>query len=268
MKTILAGPWVGEFGWELFCWQGFLRKLSQDGNRIIVSSRSNSKFLYQDFCDEFVPFDPIGEDTDAYKCHNLKGDFSEIRDNYKFDEHLDPQKKLVFFSNGDTSLCRNFFLQKFIKYGNKGGKGYDVIIHARSTEKCGTYFRNWDSRKWENLVELLRKDNLSVASVGEENKANHITGTSNLIGIGLKDLADVFANSKVIMGPSSGPIHYGALCGLSQLVWSESKNKNKYLIYWNPFKVEVTFYSDKSWNPSIIDVCNLFNNHLKNLKSR
>jgi len=25
-ENILAGPWVGEFGWELFCYQGYLRK--------------------------------------------------------------------------------------------------------------------------------------------------------------------------------------------------------------------------------------------------
>ena len=22
MKKLIAGPWVGEFGWELFAWQG------------------------------------------------------------------------------------------------------------------------------------------------------------------------------------------------------------------------------------------------------
>ena len=29
MKRLIAGPWVGEFGWELFAWQGYIRALSR-----------------------------------------------------------------------------------------------------------------------------------------------------------------------------------------------------------------------------------------------
>lgn len=30
MKTLLASHWVGEFGWELFGWQGHLRRISKE----------------------------------------------------------------------------------------------------------------------------------------------------------------------------------------------------------------------------------------------
>ena len=30
MKTLIAGPWVGEFGWELAAWQGYIRALSKN----------------------------------------------------------------------------------------------------------------------------------------------------------------------------------------------------------------------------------------------
>ena len=69
------------------------------------------------------------------------------------------------------------------------------------------------------------------------------------------------SNSKLIIGPSSGPLHYASLCGLSQIVWSEPKNRDKYLIHWNPFKTYVTFYSKKSWSPSVQEVYNLFKKH-------
>ena len=40
-KILLAGPWVGEFGWELFCWQGFLRKLSKQYDKVITIEEQN-----------------------------------------------------------------------------------------------------------------------------------------------------------------------------------------------------------------------------------
>ena len=57
MKTLIAGPWVGEFGWELFAWQGYLRALSRKFDKTIIISRTASKALYDDFADEFISFD-------------------------------------------------------------------------------------------------------------------------------------------------------------------------------------------------------------------
>jgi len=251
MNTILAGPWSGEFGWEVFCWQAHLRHLSENGNKVIAVSRDESRFLYEDFCHQYIAFDPLGTKMDSYKCIDMKADFSPILNSCKFDQHLDPRKGEVFYS-GDKMLCRNFFSQKFIKFGIQGAvSGYDVILHARSTEKCGTFFRNWKRDKWDELVALLKRRGLSVASIGSPNDAMYIGGTQNLIGYGLKEISDVMANSGMIIGPSSGPMHFASLCGLSQVVWSESKNRSKYLNYWNPFKAIVSFYDAESWDPKV-----------------
>ena len=29
MKKLIAGPWTGEFGWELFAWHAYIRALSR-----------------------------------------------------------------------------------------------------------------------------------------------------------------------------------------------------------------------------------------------
>lgn len=257
MSVILAGPWVGEFGWELFCWQAYLRYLSEKGNKIIVVSRDTSRFLHEDFCHRYIPFNPLGTKMDSYKCIDMKGDFSSILSSCKFDRHLDPRNREVFYS-GDKRLCKNFSEQKFIKFGVCGAVvGYDIILHARNTEKCGTFFRNWKREKWDELVSLLKRNGLSVASMGTQNDAMYIDGTQNLIGCGLKKISDIMANSGMIIGPSSGPMHFASLCGLSQVVWSESKNRNKYLYSWNPFKVKVSFYDTESWDPKVNTVYKL-----------
>jgi len=28
-SLLIAGPWLGEFGWELFAWQGYVRYVSE-----------------------------------------------------------------------------------------------------------------------------------------------------------------------------------------------------------------------------------------------
>lgn len=33
---IYAGPFIGEFGWELCCWQGYLRHLASQGEQTSV----------------------------------------------------------------------------------------------------------------------------------------------------------------------------------------------------------------------------------------
>jgi len=251
MSIILAGPWVGEFGWELFCWQAYLRYISCLGNKIVVVSRKDSYLLYKDFCYKFIDFDPISKECDAYKCNNMTNDFSDIYNSCKFDEYYDPRKGLVYYS-GDKSLCKNFYNQTFVKYGKVGTtKAYDIILHARSSVKCGTHFRNWGIEKWNDLVGLLKNDGFSIASVGTISDALPIEKTDNLLGADLDRVTNIMANSGIIIGPSSGPIHLASLCGLKQVVWSEPKNKKKYLETWNPFKTKVAFYDKDWWNPEV-----------------
>jgi len=51
---LFAGPWIGEFGWELTRWQGAVRKRSKEsGLYTIVMSRPGHQVLYADFADDF-----------------------------------------------------------------------------------------------------------------------------------------------------------------------------------------------------------------------
>lgn len=55
-KILLCGPWQGEIGWELFCWQGYLRWLSQNEpfDKIVIGTEPEHKFLYDDFADQII----------------------------------------------------------------------------------------------------------------------------------------------------------------------------------------------------------------------
>jgi len=246
-KILLAGPWVGEFGWELFCWQGYLRKQSKLFDKTIIIGRPGNDFLYHDFCHQYIEFDPEGFDTDMWKCYNCKS-YDSIKEKIYHTKYIDGQFNIGmhYHIKGVLDTKGIFFTeQEFIRYIGKSKKKYDIIFHCRN-KKTGSQ-RNWDKQKWKDLYDLL-KDKYKVACIGN-NESFYIEGTEDLRGITLKELAGVLNNSKIIIGPSSGPMHFASLCGTKHLVWSTDYNLVRYEKDWNPLKTEVIFYGKEGWNP-------------------
>ena len=54
MGVLYAGPWKGEFGWELCGWNPAVRSLAKQYDRVVVASHAASEYLYE-FADEFIP---------------------------------------------------------------------------------------------------------------------------------------------------------------------------------------------------------------------
>lgn len=240
---IFAGPWVGEFGWELFAWQGILRAVARDNKykKFAVCGRKGHAYLYEDFATEYINYDPPSTETNMWMCEGASYNY-----NGKYDVVIKP----------DNYLSQK---QEFIRFGEKFGEkfGYDILIHARSTDKCKTGYRNWDRDKWDEFVTHFPSAN--IASVGTSDGALHIEGTDDKRDISLKDLSDLMANSTVLVGPSSGPIHLGSLCGLPHVTWSPKNasivmsNKDRYERVWNPLDTPVTFV-ESGWNPEVNEI--------------
>lgn len=262
MKTLLAGPWVGEFGWELFCWQGHVRKLSKDFDKTIIIGRPGNEFLYSDFCDEYIEFDPQSFKTDMWMCHDAKSHEHIVKSTPHtgyFSGNFNIG--MLYSINGVRDLYGHFFSQEFHKYNvDTELPGYDVILHCRN--KSTGADRNWSKEQWEELSNLLLKEGLSVSCIGNS-EAFYMEGTTDLRGITLADLTGVMNKSKIIVGPSSGPMHMASLCGLKHLVWSTEYNRVRYERDWNPFKTEVVFHSDGEWNPEPTKIKDLVLEHIR-----
>ena len=88
MKIVIFGPFIGEFGWELCYWHGWLRKFSNEfkNSKIIASSYAKSYPLYHDFVHEFVPLSKKLEEK-KYSCAGYFPDFS-IMNNQEKNEFL------------------------------------------------------------------------------------------------------------------------------------------------------------------------------------
>jgi hypothetical protein len=249
MIKILAKPWVGEFGWELFGWQAYLRTIAKS-NELIVCVKKGKEALYQDFAHKIILCNFDTSDENLYMGNVTNYDdshYNEHPEQYKHQLLIDPLDPFSYF----------FVPPTFISYGIASQeKKYDILYHARTTTKLATGIRNWSTKKWEEL--LSKFSGKSVAAIGTQDESEHIAG-DDLRGIPLSELVDFLSSSTVLIGPSSGPMHLGALCGIPQVVWTQSvyapaikgTNKDRYETIWNPFNIDVQVIEQNDWDPSV-----------------
>lgn len=252
MKILAAGPWVGEFGWELFEWQGFIRHKSKDYDKVAVSSRPGHEILYKDFCDKFIPFS-----SNISSCCGWTNYLNELVPNpFQNLKNVDIIKPGKYLEGK----------QKFVSYGEPQKElEYDIVVHARYVEVFGACtdkkksdkeFRNWSIDNWSKLINFFLKRGFRICSIGQEGAAKHIPGTDNRLGIDLSDLSDILASSKLCIGPSSGPMHFASLCKCPHYVWTSSRNIEKYKETWNPLQTPVYLHIIENWKPRVRTIRN------------
>jgi hypothetical protein len=252
MKTLFAGPFVGEFGFELFEWQGYIRNISKEFDRTIICSRPGHRLLYKDFCDEFIEFEPgcydcAGWTNYGYKYHG------GIHEKYN-------PNKIVYIDNESDAYELKNHQQDFVSFNDSVSdfEKTDIIIHPRKITMNDDYkkSRNWSKDNWIILVDKLLENGLSVGCIGLKKCAEYIEKTKDLMDVDLETLSKVLSNAKMVVGSSSGPMHFASLCQCPQLVWTSNLpgigfgNKENYEFKWNIFNTKVKVYEEEGWNPN------------------
>jgi|TARA_B100000085_G_scaffold280962_1_gene306752 hypothetical protein len=215
MKTLLAS-YSGEFGHELFSFQGRIRHVSSQYERVIVRTSPSMRFLYEDFTSDFIDQD------------------QEV-------DHDDYINEFSFKPRGAKGVsCQ----QSYVKYGKFINQKYDLIIHARSKAvTCVT--KNLNEDFYCRLHEKL-STNYKVCFIGSQKNSLCPDGAEDLRGASLRELADIIHSSRLVVGSSSGPIHFASLCGAPHLLWGGNLAKTfyRYTHFWNPFKTSCYILND------------------------
>tara|TARA_R100000805_G_C3626273_1_gene137378 strand:+ start:7166 stop:7999 length:834 start_codon:yes stop_codon:yes gene_type:complete len=256
-KTLIAGPWVGEFGWELFAWHAYIRALSKNFDKTVIIARNASFQLYNDFCDEFYGFNPNTGLADAFFMHNLdinralKKVIQENKLSLKGCA-LAPPRRIGFPPNTHFTEEIPFgnlkIKPEYITFGSLKEKKYDYVFHIRDRELRKE--DNWSLNKWEKLAfHLKREKDVKIACIGTKKESGWIEGTEDLRDIDLSETFDVLRNAKCSFGPSSGPMHLASLCGCPHVVWSKPENRTRYQTNWNPLSTPILFLDEFSWHP-------------------
>ena len=248
---LIAGPFLGEFGWELMQWQGYLRQLAKFYKRVIVYGRPSSEYLYRDFAFEFRAMHLVSWDTDAYLLNGF--DYSKWASQFKGQD--------ILIADNRCKELSSMMHQDFIRFGEKKiGAEYDLIIHARDIPPLqgnkNKALRNWPRKSWDKLCNSL--SDLKIASVGIKELSYAPEGTDDLRGIETEELCSILTSSRCCVGPSSGLMHLASLCGTPHIVWTSDKNGSKrfggvsyrYLRSWNPLGTKIKLINDEGGQPS------------------
>ena len=243
MASLVAGPWCGEFGWELCVWNPVVRKYSEGYDEVIVYGKPGMEYLYKDFA-EYREYDIPHGSTDG--CF-VNGKIYKLPDNIvkQYGRYIMPSNRYVFYSK----VYKSFKIDV--------EKKQRIIIHARNTNKMGTGIRNWPIEKWRELV--ARLSNFEIISIGTKSDALYIENSVDKRSIGLENLILLINSSLCVVGPSSGPMHLASLCETPHVVWTDSKvydyvgfnNKYRYEKAWNPFNTPVKVIEEDRWNPDV-----------------
>lgn len=260
-KLLLAGPWVGEFGWELFCWQAHIRKLSKNFDKTIIISRPGHFFLYEDFAGEFYEFKTSTSKANMWLGQINQNELKNLIEKINYNKHIKPINIGFGITNNNDFITSNIFnQQEFIKYKSDSlNKKYDILIHPRN--KSVGDKRNWSKQKWQNLVDFLKKK-YDIAIIGT-NEAFNLDGVDDYRNISIKDTVALMNRCRLVVGQSSGPLHLASLSDTSHFVWSDKTNRKRYLKYWNPFNTKCYFYDNEGWNPKVDNIYNELKKILK-----
>jgi len=252
---ILAGPWIGEFGWELFCWQGYVRSLKSilNAEEVVAITRPGRELLYSDFAK--VDTIKVAGNADMHQCRGFDIRSLIQKLNEKYPEYtIIPPFNARYYGNpisiniGGSKVVVD---PKFVKLGDSPIEEYSVILHARSREHRSQ--DNWPQENWDKVGSYLSEKGISFACIGSLEESTLVRGAKDLRGLPISETVNYLAGAKITIGPSSGAIHLASLCGCSQLVWSGNAiNKSRYETEWNPFEAEVVYLG--SWNPSTENV--------------
>jgi len=235
MTRLWAGPYIGEFGWELFYWQGWLRKYSKSFDEVYVACRSGRELLYEDFATKVIPYEGISEITDCEKAMGFS--YDNRHEQYGvFNEIILPWEKAYFRPEPEE--------QEFVELGRPCTSylpdRWPIVLHARDTNKYNTSYRDWSHEKWDVLNARLSKDYYTQFIGTEKSSYCPHLADEDCRGLDLEKTCMILASSLLIAGPSSGPIHLASLCSVPQVVWTgPHKNVIRYQKEWNPFNTPV-----------------------------
>jgi hypothetical protein len=286
MKVLVAGPWVGEFGWELMGWHSCLRSLASDYEIIILASL-HSKYLYEDFCSQYVPVEK-NEITNDYSDGYLYKDFN-LNDLKKNVESKLIKNKITLNNNclwlpptkliqtpGSTYhkfdqeflFNRQIYVPKYKALGNEK-KANRYVFHARGRKDVRPD-NNWCMNNWKKLKDLLKSSNSQAKfySIGTKKDSFLIEGTEDWRGKDLKSICELMNSSNAVFGPSSGAMHLASQCNAKVVVWSIEYNKKRYMNWWNPHQTPTLYLQKFNWHPTADYVYSRFKEwDMKEIKS-
>ncbi len=248
MSVLYAGPWKGEFGWELCGWNPVVRSLAKRYDRVVVASHAASEYLYE-FADEFIPLEAEGWSVCSGRLQGTPPVVSA-------DHYLRPEKVL----RGVGALLDGEYKRQWRRLAAPRSPAADILCAFRPPKKHiskpqANKSKSYPLEMCESLVGMFMSSGLSVACYGGRDNW-WFDGTIDLRGRPLMEQCGALGGAMCAVGPSSGTMHLASLCGCPHVTWytpqTHPRLRKRYETNWNPFATPVWFLDGKPPPPSEI----------------
>ena len=223
MSTLYAGPWAGEFGWELCSWNPVLRHKAKSFDRVVVETVPGSEYLYE-FADEIV-INPHRGDYDM--CSGKAANSPAIPEGATVFGPMNHWKgggraEFRAIKTAKRDAARHIPEKVWRRLGTeKPSHTADIMLAFRGPKTFkGRSFpeKVWPDDQSADLANMFLTAGYSVACYGGTDNY-YAPGTEDLRGLSLEALAGTLRQAKLAVGPSSGTLHLASLCQTPHVTW-------------------------------------------------
>jgi len=264
-NVLVAGPYVGELGWELMEWSGYVRKLSTTYRRTIAISYEGNAWLYEP-CEYYAHSATLADSGYGYGSlpraqintilNNCATAFKIKSFDWFFPEHLNAISKQL--------IGGQLFWAPFEQ---KRRCIYDVAFHFRNIRRSDLESKNYPIEFAYELIERCKNNGISVCCIGHRNYSLCPDNCTDFRTNELSETRAVLRSVMIVAGGSSGPMHLASLCGLAVVVWCTEGIVDRYISTWNPHQSPVFVVSEKTFQPTPVEVFYKINEALKHVAS-
>ena len=260
-RTLVAVPYLGEFGWELMNWQGRVRWLAVHGGyeQVIVCMSPDRQALYAM---------PKIQDRVAYCPASLLDLPGRANDDHRLDERGQPigvEDLRTIAVSAARRACAAAKLDvsdaTFLTPDYRSGlwptnNGHQIFaeLHQRATIDIDVVLaprqrslapeRNQPAEWWEELAGRLRNRGLTV----------------QIYAAWFTEAVRQLSRARLAAGASTGGLHLASLCRCPHYVWGSGPearwtrlnitNRQRYETIWNPFGTPCR-YDECGWRPTL-----------------
>jgi hypothetical protein len=245
-RTLFAGPYPGEFGWEVMQFQAYVRARRRHYRETHVLTFPGREYLYE------------GCQVHTHKLELRTAGFWYGRLGPKEMASMATEKArelgLEDYDIFDPSLlCTRyhkslFWAQNFRLFQEPplASKPFDLAFHIRAIDKVGPGpSKNYLPEMADALAGLCRDSGLSVCCIGHPEYAYCPAGCRDFRNVDLRQTVAAICSARVGVGGSSGAMHLMNACGMPTVTWGDSA-----CLRWNPFRVPIHMVSTSAWQPA------------------
>lgn len=265
--NLLAGPFAGEFGWELMQWQAFVRARRQHYQKSHVLTYPGRDYLYEG-CE--VHYHDIDLKTAGYGYGLLSPEKSREMAKKKAAELGLADYDLFDPSLLCTRYHKSLWQQHFRLFSEPPvSSDCDLVFHFRSLSKEGPdQSKNYPQELASDLVGRCLAEGLRISCIGHPTYSYCPEGSYDYRSVDLRQTVAVICSAHAVAGENSGPMHLANLCGKPTIVWAQDQWRIDYSLRWNPFRVPIYVAANDSFRPPPERICGAIRDALQDLRKK